>query len=75
MDKYDFTVEKLKKEPTMYLGQEVKTPYGLGIIVELKFSYDEERVDTKSGMALVWTGKKTSWPTYEYRLDELEIIK
>ena len=65
-----------------YLGQEVKTKEGTGIIVSLTLDYNGLHVVAESGMATVWYSTESSvkkanggrWKALEYQLKDLKTL-
>lgn len=55
---YTNSVLNIKKYPKFYIGQEVNSPFGHGIIVELKMPFDDLLVSPESTIATIWYGSE-----------------
>lgn len=76
MSDYKNSLYKVKKIPKIYLGQEVKTPIGKGIVIKLKMDYNGLYLIPERSIAVVWfstSEAKDGWLCKEFKLSELEI--
>ena len=83
MDRYTETLAQLKAKPVFSIGQEVKTPDGMGVIVSLEMKFNPIYVSLESAEAVVWySADRTvrresggSWAAFTYKLSELSELK
>lgn len=71
---YDINLKKLSEYPKYYLGQEVNTPEGKGIIISLCMPSNGLYLSPERSTAVIWYGTnmdKTSWVQLSYSLGEL----
>lgn len=73
---YDVAIENAIKIPKFYLGQEVETPYGIGVIVDMKMDYNGLYISPENASVVVWyscdsRNGKISW---QYKLSEISSI-
>lgn len=78
---YENALQLANAMPRFYLGQEVKTRDGNGIIVDLKMNWDGLYIEPNSAEAVVWFSTESSvnringkWVGHTYKLTELSII-
>jgi hypothetical protein len=71
---YEKAFDRVEDLPYYYLGQEVKTPYGRGIIIGLKMPSNGLYLSPKQSMCHVWysTEKSSPWVQFEFTLDQIE---
>lgn len=82
MTDYEKAKQSLKSLPKYYLGQEVMTKQGKGIIVELRMEWNGLYVVPERSEAIIWysTNEATrrpeggNWVSYTYKLTELSMI-
>jgi len=61
--------------PKIYLGQEISTPLGLGLVINIKMPSNGLYLSPEKAECLVWFGtdnSKSGWVQYSYSLKELE---
>jgi hypothetical protein len=76
---YEKAINEVKSMPKFHLGQEVKTPDGKGIIVDIKMEWNGLYLEPSLSKAVVWystegavTKKEGgSWVSFTYSLDKL----
>lgn len=76
MNDYEKALDAVKYMPRLYLGQEVKTPIGKGIIVKINMHFNGLYISPQTSTAVVWFSTmeaKDGWVNKEFRLSELEI--
>ncbi len=79
---YQKGLESVDGIPQFYLGQEVHTKDGTGIIVELKMRYNGLYIEPNNSEIIVWystdgaipIGIGGKWIAYTYKLTELALI-
>ena len=67
--------------PRFYLGQEVQTKDGKGIIVNLKMQWNGLYIEPNTSEAVVWYSTETAanrteggnWVSFTYKLTELSV--
>ena len=67
--------------PRFYLGQEVQTKDGKGIIVDLKMQWNGRYIEPNKSEAVVWYSTESAvnrtegnkWVSFTYRLTELSV--
>lgn len=67
--------------PRFYLGQEVQTKDGKGIIVDLKMQWNGLYIEPNTSEAVVWYSTESAasrveggnWVSFTYRLTELSV--
>lgn len=69
----------VKDMPKFYLGQEVKTKYGNGIIFNLSFPTNGLYISPFQATCAVWystsrAASETDWVTHEFKLSEIKPI-
>ena len=63
--------------PRFYLGQEVKTPDGTGIIVKMEMDYNGLYISPEKSYAVVWYGtskRENRWVNARYKLTDLNVV-
>ena len=74
---YNKALERTKEMIHVYLGQEVRTPIGKGIVVSLKMGeWNGLYISPDDSKVVVWFGvsnSKDGWVNTEFRLSELKI--
>ena len=62
--------------PKFYLGQQVKTEHGTGIIVKLEMHANGLYIEPQRARCVVWfsTKKAKPWVQYEFKLSEIKPI-
>lgn len=76
MESYAKALELTKNMPKVYLGQEVKTPIGKGIVVKIEMQYNGLYIMPERSSAVVWfstDNSKEGWICKEFFLTELQI--
>jgi hypothetical protein len=76
---YESALERVSSLPKFYLGQEVETKDGRGIIVSLQMRYDKYDVDTDFSSATVWFSTEKAkehgrWVNALYLLEHLKPV-
>jgi hypothetical protein len=79
---YQRGLESVNGIPQFYLGQEVHTKDGTGIIVELKMKHNGLYIEPDSSEIVIWYSTEGAvdrieggrWITYTYKLTELALI-
>lgn len=76
---YEAALENVSTLPKFYLGQEVETKDGRGIIVSLQMRYDKYDVDTDFSSATVWFSLEKAvangrWVNATYLLEHLKPV-
>jgi hypothetical protein len=71
---YEKAIDAVSNLPHFYLGQEVETEHGIGIIVELNMEYNGLYLSPERSKCVVWfsTETATPWVNREYRLLEIK---
>lgn len=67
-------IERLKLMPKFFLGQEVTTPDGEGVIVELKTEWNGLYIQEERATATVWYSTdeaQNGWVSRSYKLSEI----
>jgi hypothetical protein len=75
MNDYTTNLKRASEYPKFYLGQEVKTPNGLGIIINLSMPSNGLYICPERSTAVVWYGVdpfKTPMVQEEYSLKDLD---
>lgn len=75
---YKNALERTKIIPKIYLGQEVDTPIGRGIIVSMVMEYNGLYIVPERSKAVVWfstADAKNGWCNKEFNLSELKTLK
>lgn len=85
MQAIDYTnaLAAIESMPKYYLGQEINTPDGKGIIVQIKMDWNRLYISPKTGSAVVWYSTEGAvekkeggrWVSFTYSLTELDKIK
>lgn len=73
---YEKALDRIKEIPQVYLGQEVKTPVGKGIVVALMMDYNGLYILPELSKVTVWfstSGAKGGWVNTTFKLSELKI--
>jgi hypothetical protein len=78
---YDKALHAAIVTPRFYLGQEVKTKDGKGIIVELKMEWNGLSINPNTSKAVVWYSTASAvrrpeggkWVSFTYKLSELDV--
>jgi hypothetical protein len=74
---YEKGLEVASELPKFYLGQEVHTKFGNGIIVELKMPSNGLYIEPDRAYCVVWYGvdeaveRSTGWSQFTFRLNEI----
>ena len=81
---YEKGLYAVKNIPMFYLGQEVQTKDGIGIIVYLKMDWNGLYIEPHTSEAVVWystesavrkaEGNGSRWVSFTYKLTELTVI-
>jgi len=74
MNDYESNLNNVSKLPKFYLGQEVDSPNGKGIITNLDMSSNGLYLSPERSTAVVWHGcdsSKTSMVQEQYSLEDL----
>ena len=79
---YQRALDSVKDIPQFYLGQEVHTKDGTGIIVKLEMEYNGLYIVPDSSKIVVWYSTESAvdrvdggrWIAYNYTLTELTLI-
>ena len=73
---YEKGLEAVKNIPKVYLGQEVQTPFGKGIIVEMEMDFNGLYIRPEVASVIVWfstRNSKNGWVTHSFRLNEITV--
>ena len=73
---YEKQIINVKKIPKVYLGQEVETDIGNGIIVSLDMEFNGLYLSPESARCVVWfstSDSKDGWVSKSFKLSELYI--
>lgn len=76
MTDYEKALNKVKNIPKIYLGQEVKTPIGKGIVVKIEMEFNGLYIIPERSIAVVWfstSDAKCGWVCNNYKFSELQI--
>jgi hypothetical protein len=70
---YEDNLRNVSEFPKYYLGEEVNTPEGKGIIVSLKMPTNGLYISPEKSEVIVWFGvsNRTKWVQKDYSLQEL----
>jgi hypothetical protein len=63
--------------PRFFLGQEVKTSDGTGIIVKMQMDYNGLYISPEKSYAVVWYGtskRESRWVNARYKLTDLNVV-
>lgn len=77
MRTYASELESMNKLPRFYLGQEVVTPIGRGIIIRMEMPSNGLYLSPEKATAIVWFSTEAAqqgWVQKEFALDELKDI-
>lgn len=77
MRTYASELESMDKLPKFYLGQEVVTPIGKGIIIRMEMPSNGLYLSPEKSTATVWFSTEAAqqgWVQKEFALDELKVI-
>lgn len=78
---YESALERVSSLPKFYLGQEVETKDGRGIIVSLNMFHNGLYLSPESNSAVVWfstqkaVSKGSKWVNAVYLLSELKAVE
>ena len=75
---YELALNNISKITKFYLGQEVETPDGVGIIVEMELENNGLYISIESISIVVWystSGAKNGKVRWAYKLDEVKEVK
>lgn len=81
MENYLKGLEAVKVLPKFYLGQEVITALGRGIIVKIEMPFNGLYISPERGTAVVWFStmglgtRDYKWITFSFKLNELHEIR
>ena len=73
---YQKALDLVKNIPKIYLGQEVLTPIGKGIVVRIEMMYNGLYLSPEWSKVVVWfstSDSKDGWVSHEYNISELTI--
>jgi len=75
-ENYKQQLEQVTKRPLFYLGQQVKTEDGIGIIVNLEYPFNGLYISFERGTCVVWFGMGCGdignpWVSRSYNLIDL----
>jgi len=76
MTDYKKALENVKNIPKIYLGQEVQTPFGNGIVVKLSMDFNGLYLRPEVSEAIVWfstSDSKGGWVCKSFRLNEIKV--
>ena len=65
----------VKDIPKIYLGQEVKTEIGKGIVVKIEMHFNGLYLSPESAMCVVWfstSSSKSGWVSRSFRISEVK---
>jgi len=65
----------VKDIPKIYLGQEVKTEIGKGIVVKIEMSFNGLYLSPEQAMCVVWfstSSTKNGWVSKSFRISEVK---
>ncbi len=77
MRTYESELETMSNLPKFYLGQEVVSPIGKGIIINLQMPSNGLYLSPEKATAIVWFSTEAAqagWVQKEFSLDELKVI-
>ena len=75
---YQRGLEAVKNLPKFYLGQEVSTEFGNGIIVDMAMSYNGLYIEPEKSTVAVWYStdraveESTGWVSHVFKLNEIQ---
>jgi hypothetical protein len=75
MNDYKRAKESLSDLPRFYLGQEVETDLGVGVIVNMKMDFNGLYLEPLSSKAIVWFSTESSkqgWVSYTFFFNEIK---
>lgn len=75
MSDYSKAIEQTKLMPRFYLGQEVETPIGKGIIVHIQMEWNGLYIQPERSGAVIWFStscSKNGWVSKEFKLSDLK---
>jgi len=75
---YEKALDRIKDFPKIYLGQEVDTPVGRGIMVSFHMDYNGLYLSPERSIAVVWfstSESKQGWVTKQFELSELKTLQ
>lgn len=73
---YEKALESVKNIPKIYLGQEVKTEIGKGIVVKISMDFNGLYIRPEVSEVVVWfstADAKSGWVSKSFMLSELKI--
>lgn len=76
MNDYQKALDRVKDIPKIYLGQEVITPIGKGIVVKMKMDYNGLYIQPELSKVVVWFSCAEStngWVNKEFNLSEIKV--
>ena len=76
MTDYEKALNSVKDIPKFYLGQEVDTEIGRGIIVHLNMDFNGLYIQPEVATAVVWfstSDSKGGWVNKSFKLSELKV--
>ncbi len=75
---YEKALQLTKTMPQFYLGQEVQTKDGTGIIVSSEMRWNGLYIEPNTSLAVVWYSTNTpanNWVSSTYKLTEITVPK
>jgi len=76
MNDYKKALESVKNIPKIYLGQEVMTTIGKGIVVNMKMEHNGLYIRPEVSTVTVWfscADSTNGWVNKEFRLSEIKV--
>jgi len=73
---YEYALDSVKNIPKIYLGQEVKTPIGKGIVVNIYMSHNGLYLSPDRSKVVVWFStscSKGGFVNREFNISELKL--
>lgn len=78
MTDYQKALDRIKTIPKIYLGQEVDTPVGRGIVVSMQMEFNGLYLSPERSTAILWfstSEARGGWVSKQFNLSELKILQ
>ena len=78
MTDYQKALESVKNLPHIYIGQEVSTPIGKGIVVSIEMDYNGLNLNPYRTMVTVWYGTERDtcgWLKKTFNISDVKITR
>jgi hypothetical protein len=78
---YDYSLVQVSNMPRFFIGQEVKTKHGIGIIVAIEMPHNGLYLQPECAEAVVWYSTQRAfeqqirWVSFTYKLSDLSPIE